>query len=261
MCRLIFRNAVPPYAKEYDSCFLLKFFQKEEYRDYYLSGNLYMKQQTEFSKEELGIGRFDITEGAKTVVMPNKADLFADVRFVNSNGKLCAQIIESKQRPENYVENQFFIYYPIENQKRNIFSMYALWCNREKEIISNFEKDKMKNFGEFGIIITNPYEFLQRVSIAAKKDKSIEQISCGYVNYIPEDQWENVMEMTPYIKPEKDFCWQNEFRICADTNNMDLLRLPLFQELRDISISIRLCDFAETAHYENDQLYFKAENI
>ena len=63
--KLVFKPAFPKYAKDkYDSFLLLKFFDTEEHRDYFLSGKLYMRQLTEFALQELGRGRSDYAEGA-----------------------------------------------------------------------------------------------------------------------------------------------------------------------------------------------------
>lgn len=166
---------------------------------------------------------------------------------------------ETTERPDNYKDNQAFISYPIRNQQRNLFCMYTLWCNDSLGSISCLNKDKMRNFGEYGIIITNPHKFITLVATASEKNSSITQVHCGFVNYIPESQMKNVMEMNPFRKPEEDFSYQNEFRICADTDNTDLLELSLGRELRDISIPVRLTDFADSVHYQDSRLLFKAE--
>ncbi len=258
MKKTIFNAGFPSYAiKNYDSFFLLKFFTEEQYRDYFLSGTLYMRQHTDFANQELGAGRFDITEGADVVAIQREADSFMNVRFIDENGEAFVQITESKERPENYQDNQMFISYPAERQRQNIFCMYTLWCNDAENLINTLDVEKMKNFGEYGVLITSPLKFINLVATAAEKDTSIQRVHCGFVNYISEKK--NVMRFNPFSKPEDDFSYQNEFRICADTDNTELLQLSLGQELKNISIPIRLDTFAKTVHYHNRTLFFKSD--
>lgn len=87
--KLVFKSAFPKYAKDkYDSFFLLKFFDTEEHRDYFLSGKLYMRQLTEFALQELGRGRSDYAEGAGLIVIPHNKERYVDFRTISKNGNL-----------------------------------------------------------------------------------------------------------------------------------------------------------------------------
>lgn len=258
--KLVYNPAFPEYAcGTYDNFFLMRFFPNKEFRDFFLSGKLYMRSHTDFAKQELGVGRDDITEGADLIVLPRNNETFPDIRFVQEDGKVYVQVIEHTERPKDYRENQVFISYPITHQQRNIFCMYTLWCNSKENFMINIDVENMKNFGEYGVIVTDLKEFLNRIGTAVNNEDSISQMNCGFVNYIQEENLKNVMRMNPFIKPAETFSYQNEFRFCADTNNTELLILDTHTCFDDIAIPIKLEEFAESASYVNGQLQFRKE--
>ena len=259
--KMIVNPTFPAYAsKKYSGFFLMRFFQNEEHRNYFLSGKLYMRSQTDFSKEEYGIGRDDWTEGADLVVAPWNQETFPDVRFVTGkDGSVAVQVTEYKERPEGYRDNQFFVNYPLTNQKRNIYCMYTLWCNTKENLLSNIDIKGMKSFGEYGVLITDWREFFNRVGQAVKDEVSVSQMNCGFVNYIEDSNMKNVMKMNPFIKPAKGFNYQNEFRFCADTDNTNLLELDAHIDFRDIAVPIRLNDFAKTVSFNDGCLKCKPD--
>lgn len=260
--KLIFNPVLPEYAcGKYENFFLMRFFPNKDFRDYFLSGKLYMRSHTDFAKQEFGNGRDDMTEGADLIVLPRNTETFPDIRFVQENKEVYVQVIEHTEKPEDYRENQVFISYPISHQQRNIFCMYTLWCNSKEKSSINIDVDNMKNFGEYGVIITDIKEFLNRVGTAVNKEESISQMNCGFVNYIQEEKMKNVMRMNPFIKPAETFSYQNEFRFCADTDNTETLVLDTHTNFEDIAIPIKLEEFAESASYVNGQLHFRKETV
>ena len=66
------------------------------------------------------------------------------------------------------------------------------------------------------------------------------------------------MDMNPFSKPES-YIMQNEFRICADTDNTNLLELPVNGGFEDISIPIRLDDFVASIECREDSIFFKMD--
>ena len=103
--KLIFNQGFPSYAqKKYDSFILMKFFPSKEYRDYFLSGKLYMRQHTEFAKKELGEGRADFTEGAEIVAIQRNSDKYLDIRFVqNDDGEVLVRFDELSENLQTIV--------------------------------------------------------------------------------------------------------------------------------------------------------------
>ena len=257
MSKTTFFQGLPSYVEgKYDTYFLIKFFQNEDNREYFLNGKLYMNTNMSFSKHEMGSERFDINEGADIVVVQRDSSSFVNVRFSKDNCGLRYEITESEDCPDHFKDNIAFISYPLENQHRNLFCMYTLWCNDANNTTNTIDYEKIKEFGEFGVVITDPYKFLKLIADAAETEESIKYVNCGFVNYV---SMKNIMEMNPFLKPMDDYAHQNEFRICAQTDNSNLLELHLAHDLRSISKIIKLSDFVETVHYQNGQLIFKAE--
>ena len=52
---------------------------------------------------------------------------------------------------------------------------------------------------------------------------------------------------------------QNEFRICVDTNNTELLVLQVDGDFNDIAFPIRLDEFVKTASYNDGMLRFRID--
>lgn len=259
--KLIFNQGFPSYAqKKYDSFILMKFFPSKEYRDYFLSGKLYMRQHTEFAKEELGEGRADFTEGAEIVAIQRNSDKYLDIRFVqNDDGEVLVRFDELSEKPANYREHQMFISYPVANQQRNIFCMYTLWMNVKADNLCVIDKDCMSKFGEYGILIIKTSEFLNRVAQAINNDENISKAQCGFVEYFQEENAGNIMKMHPFLKPATKYAHQYEFRVCVDTNNKDLLELDLGCPLTDIAIPITLSVFSGSVRLNRGSLLFQSD--
>lgn len=258
--KLTFNPTLPKYIHgKYDNFFLMRFFPSKDRRDYFLSGKLYMRSHTDFAKQEFGVGRDDITEGADLVVLPQNNETFPDVRLIQKDGEVFVQVVEYTEKPKDYREHQAFISYPATHQRRNIFCMYTLWYNSKENSLIDIDVDRMKNFGEYGAIITNLTELLNRIGTAANKEESIFKMSCGFVNYLDRQDWGNVIRMNPFIKPAEKFGYQNEFRFCADTNNTEVLELDTHTSFEDIAVPINLEEFAESVSYKNGQIQFRRE--
>lgn len=257
--KLTYNPTLPGYAREkVDTCFLLKFFSEEWQRNYFLSGKLYMRQHTEFAKGELGKGRYDITEGADIVALQRSDSSFIDIRFVPSDsGEVYVQINELTEKPEGYRENQAFISYPVANQKRNLFCMYTLWLNKQEGCVFPLDISSLSDLGEYGVLITNQNEFLNRVGKAINQRNDILSGRCGFVEYFSDDQSGNVMNMNPFLKPAEGYSHQNEFRICVETDNTNLLELDLGKSIIDIAVPVRLSTFSQNLQYNEGRLLFK----
>lgn len=256
--KMVYNPTRPEYAKEkFTSFLLLKFFPEEWQRDYFIAGKLYMRQLSEFTDSELGPGRSDCTEGSDFAVLPLYTNTYPDVRFrTDEHGNVYAEVTEYSEKPSDYLGRPVFITHPASSKYRNIFCMYSLWFNKNNGLFSEIDIDKMKNFGEYGVLVSDTKKFFDRVAIAANADSSIKKMECGFVNYI---RGKNVMKLNPFIKRADDFSYQNEFRFCAETDNTDLLELDTHTSFQDITIPIRLKEFADTVSFKGGNLNFKAD--
>ncbi len=250
----------PTYAQnKYDSFYLLRFFDTEEHRQSFIDGTLYMRTQTSFAHEKLGEGRSDIAEGADLMVIPYNNRTYPDIHFTEENGAICVEIIEYSDKPENYTKQPLFISYPESSEKKNLFCMYTFWYDSKSGKHEIVDAARMKKFGEYGVIILNHIEFFNRVAEAANKDNTVEKLHGGFVNYIPDDNINNVMVMNPFVKYASNYSYQNEFRFCADTDNTNLLELKLEHSLEDIVWPINLETFSNTVMYKDNQFTFIGE--
>ena len=259
--KMTFNPNLPRYALgSYDGGVLIKFFSTKEHRDYFINGTLYMRPQTDFPDAEMGDGRFDVMEGADIVVFPWNQKTFPVVRHEIENGNAVVKVYEYKERPKNYRDNQAFISYPLVNQKRNLFCMYTLWTDSKGCSFMPIQKDKLESFGQYGAVITDFYEFVKRVGRSLNHESSVIKAECGFVNYLDADEMKNVMDANPFYKEAEKYRDQNEFRILAETDNLDLLELKVIDGLSDIAIPIRLDDFVSSVQSNNGALTFKADS-
>ena len=259
--KMTFIPNLPRYALgNYDRGLLIKFFKTEEQRDYFINGKLYMRPQTDFPEAEMGDGRFDLMEGADIVVLPRNKETFPDVRIEVENGDVVVKVYEYKERPENYRDNQAFISYPLVNQKRNLFCMYTLWLDSKTDSIMPIQKDKLEAFGQYGAVIVDFYKFIERVGRSLNYESTVVKATCGFVNYLNTGEMGNVMDANPFYKEAEKYRDQNEFRILAETDNLDLLELKVIDGLSDIAIPIRLDDFVSSVQLNKGALTFKADS-
>lgn len=256
-----FCTAIPKYAREkYDKFMLIKVFKTKEYRDYFLSGKLYMRSQMDFMKSEIGEGRADILEGADVFVYPHKDDTFPEVSFRKDEKGLYVKIIDHKIKPANYKKDaNNFILYHKENQGRKIFCMYTLWLNSKSKEISYIDINELKKFGDYGVIIVDSLKFLNLIGKAFYENELTSDEYCAFVNYISESDWQNIMDINPFIKSAEKYSKQNEFRICVNCFQRTLLELDTKMDYRDIAIPIRLSDFIETIKWVDDCVLFKID--
>lgn len=258
--KMTFIPDLPRYAfGSYNGCVLIKFFDTKDHRDFFMNGKLYMRPQTAFSEEELGDGRFDLTEGADIVVLPRNNKTFPDVRCEIEDGHAVIKVYEYIEKPENYKDNQAFISYPLVNQKRNLFCMYTLWTDSASDSFMPFQKETLEPFGQYGVVIVDFYEFIKRIGKSINRESTVITAKCGFVNYLENNELKNVMDGNPFYKDADKYREQNEFRILVETDNLNLLELPIIDGLSDIAIPIRLDDFASSVQINKGVLTFKAD--
>ena len=251
----------PAYVKDiYDDCYIIKFFNEKWQRDYFLAGKLYMRTQTDFNKDEIGEGKSDFTEGADTIVIPLNEQTYPITRFVPDNdGNYYAITVDYTMKPDGYVPS-LFIHFPTESQNRKLFCLYSLWLNKETGILGEIDSRMINNFGEFCVLIKDFPSFLRRLEAAGYDNPTIKTMNCGFVEYTLESDERNVSKGNPYKKSDKLFGYQKEFRICAETDNAEVLELDLGRTLCDIAIPFNGKTFISTARYDDGKgLFFEDE--
>lgn len=256
MPKLTLNPFFPSYLNEdYNSYLLIKIFNSKEHRDYFLSGKLYMCPQSSFTKIEMGEGREDECEKYGLMAYQRTNESYPEIQFKECEGHFYVCVVEHKQRPENYRDNQAFISEPLANKKRKIFCMYTLWFNKINNRFTEINRKELSKFGDYGVVIIDVREFLERIGATINQNDTIINARCGFVDYMPE---KNVMEFNPFLKTEK-YKSQHEFRICVDTDNTELLELSVKRDFKDIAIPVRIGDFIDSFQLGSNRITFRSD--
>jgi len=247
----------PKYASKYTSFLLIKFIEEHKHLESFYNGKLFMRSQSKFDDVHLGEGRADDLEGATVIVSGEKQGSYPDVRFVpDEKGIVHVEVHELNERPDDY-KSPYFSLVPSESMQRKIFCTYTLW--RDDNALCNIDKDMVTNFGQFGIVITDSEEFLRRVDNAVKKNPTVLDISAGFVDYFKHD---TIVDIDPFMKREELFGYQNEFRLCAETDNTDPFMLfDLHRSLHDIAIPIKTDAFLDSVTVGDNGFFFDHQAI
>jgi hypothetical protein len=81
----------------------------------------------------------------------------------------------------------------------------------------------------------------------------------GFVDYFPHD---TIVDITPFKKQLDLFGYQNEFRLCAETDNYNkFLMFDLHRTLRDIVIPIKTDVFLESVTLGDNEFHFDSQAI
>ncbi|KUO66749.1 MAG: hypothetical protein APF84_14660 [Gracilibacter sp. BRH_c7a] len=252
---LLLNENLPGYAKgDFTNYILFKFMEEKWQQDYFLDGKMYMQAPSNFHDPKMGEGRSDIFEGSDLVVWPNK-DKYASIKWGEKDGQSYFVVEEHKEKPVDYIENTFFAYSSVENKSRNVFCMYALWFDYSKKCISEINDKMLKDFGEYGVVITNRSEFYNRIGLAVNKSEFIKEAKCGFVEYIPIEERDSVIDWNPFLKMDQGYDFQHEFRISFVKTYEGLLEFDLNCSLRDIALPVKTQDVIEGIRFKDEYLY------
>lgn len=220
---------------------LVKFFQKEEYADSFLNGNLHLNRLSYFiDLEKKGSGvdlvRPDKYEGVIQLLQPN-----SDLNMILSVPKLgITHVLHGNQMAgplsmtSDYVTNM------------HVFCMYALKTTYEYNEKGEFnipdsELEKLQKelmidernfqFGEFAVI-TSGKHFIDKLDEYSSRNKT--DIRYSTVKYYDENTFNgDIHEEYAIFYKQKRFEYQNEFRIRINTKTNG--KNPLNINIGDIS--------------------------
>lgn len=188
-----------------------------QWADKLMSGQVFMRPLAEFGSwrvlEQKDLGgealnnqfRGDIGEGIIRNIGPDEKDAFFDAL------------------PEDLRDHLLGKYYIAEEEKHTrVFSMAKLEYDTERKCY-RLPDEKMRQFGDTAVIITNPEEFYQRVVRAymtALPDRYLVEV--GEIVY--KDIWNDFGEWGVFAKEQK-YSWQKEVRLAARLRP-DIVALP-----------------------------------
>lgn len=214
--------------------YIYKFFDKQEYRDDFLSGMLYSNKLSYYREiENKSIGVKDIFENADIISIAD------DTHYVNQflrviDGKLFVEYKYYDDKPEGYIENQAFISY---NQSDyNVFCASTLNVD-EQNIVVKFDKRNRKNFGNYGVIVNNTPIFLSRLKNSIKNNKNVNMVFTNFIKYMKYSERENVQRWSPFMKFDF-FSEQQEWRIVFDADTKGVFKYNI-GDLHDICYIIK----------------------
>lgn len=240
-----------PEVKEYNGYMLMKFTSKEEYRQDFLNGELFFNTSDYFSMCD-DVGRGDADEGKTFIVNPENSN-YISANLEKYGDKYYIVTRDNSDNPEEYKVG-ILSYSSSENRNRKVMSLYTVYLDFKGKKISDFSSKIKEEFGNFGILILDRREFFQRIIEALRENKSAKDAYMGFVEYLPEDKQQGLVNWNPFRKRDC-FSYQNEFRITFITEDDRPLRLNLGCSLRDIAVPIDTDDLHEI-YFEGEDLFY-----
>lgn len=187
---------------------LIKFGQKEDMEDLMFNGTVYFNTIEYFRKCEQK-ERGDSFEGTLDIQNYNEADNYRLTFTLPQSGKQLSS-------------NKFNVRTFLSNIKGNMYCLYSL----NKEIVSqqyNFKiAPRMKEFGDFMVVITRPNEFL--LAIIEQLNAMELDFAMNHVTYHNYNSYSG--ELNLFSKPD-NFKHQNEFRIVLHRNSSEALSVQI----------------------------------
>lgn len=251
---LIFNSKFPNYATEqYSDYVLIRFFPSEERMRFFLSGNLYMNPPHYYHNKMLGEGIYDMMEGAKLSVLGVGKKGMPKVEFGEIDGKICTTIkyLKPDEIPRDYKEPHF-IYWPNGPKKQNILCLYSLWIDGKNRRFMDINRDMIRNFGDYGVVIANRIEFLNRIGKAVQQNSAINSSECGFVTYLTDEEVRGIVDWNPFKKRAAGYSYQNEFRVCIQKDSEGPYTLNLGASLEGIALPINTECFFNTLQFLDD---------
>lgn len=187
---------------------LIKFGQKEDMEDLMFNGTVYFNTIEYFRKCEQK-ERGDSFEGTLDIQNYNEADNYRLTFTLPQSGKQLSS-------------NKFNVRTSSSNINGNMYCLYSL----NKEIVSqqyNFKiAPRMKEFGDFMVVITRPNEFL--LAIIEQLNAMEVDFAMNHVTYYNHNSYSG--ELNLFSKPD-NFKHQNEFRIVLHRNSSEALPIQI----------------------------------
>lgn len=213
--------------------YIYKFFEKEEYRNAFLSGLLYANKLSYYREQESkAMGVNDIFENAEIISIADDKH-FVRQSIIQNNGHAWVRFDSYESIPADYRDNQAFISY--NKRDYNVFCAATIIVDEQNNIVK-FDKRNKFNFGEYGVIIKDTAAFLKRIKNSININENISYLYADFVKYVEYEKRGNVQRWSPFMK-FSCFEEQQEWRIIFDAKTDDALNYNV-GDLHDICCSI-----------------------
>ncbi len=243
--------ALGEWCKDYDGYMLMKFTGTYDFQQCFLDGKLFFNT-SDFFAECADSGRGDENEGKTFIINPNNQG-YVSANIEQVDGTYMVVVRDYSNNLKDYVPGTIFDYSEAKNRNRKIISFYTAYLNIESQIVAPFPENIADEFGKFGILIIDRYEFYERVSTAIKKIVCCKEATMGFVEY--QDLEEGINDWHPFRKDINKFGCQNEFRITFVNDNTDTYMLDIGCSLRDIATPIMANDVNKIKFVEGKLIY------
>lgn len=229
---------------------LFKVFSKEEYKDGFLDGYLFMNTIDYFRKyeEELDCNVADRFEALTGWLHPHDVILTLEVngeKYTLNPEDMAAPTTISMKKHDNAN-----VYCMTQLHSHDV-DMSCVKGEEEEQLLKEYFTlpKESENLGEYLVIIVNPVDFLERVKVAVQRlvDKNeMQYYQAKQVIYYDENSssltLSNDMD-APFYKQSK-YAHQSEFRLCLIRDNQVNEPFTLnIGSIRDIATEIRTEEF------------------
>lgn len=242
------------WGTEYNEYILMKFTSSYGFQQCFLDGKLYFNTSDWFAKCE-DKGRGDTDEGNTFVVNHDNPGL-TSINLEIIDGQVFIKNRDYTDNPSEYKKSTVLSYSTALNRFRKAISFYTAYVNFDKKIISEFPDNMAKEFGQYGVLILDRQEFLERVVNAFRKMSNCNEARMGFVEYQKIEPGLN--EWNPFRKDIDKFGYQNEFRITFVDDTKEAVLLDLKRTIRDIAVPILASDVQREIFFNGDKLLYSA---
>jgi hypothetical protein len=210
--------------------YLVKFFEKKEYAESFLNGELYLNTLSFFKKydKDEGDGRGDPYEAPEGWYQPNQIELKLGEHVFND---IVAPVIIQKPHHDSL----------------NLLCLTAchagMFTQVNSDNINDFKKqlsldEDVKRLGELAVMILEPEKFLEKIFLAAE-ERGI-SLEAGLVQYFEEDFSGSFTGADVLFKKHENFSFQSEYRVVMDINEEHDSENLYIGDIRDIAKFVKV---------------------
>lgn len=214
--------------------FFVKVFDKQEYADDFIKGNLFSNRLSFFRKyeEDESANRGDKHEGVVSWNQPDQMQL-------EINGRVITDLAGPVMIQMNWHDHL------------NIFCIYAAHSGKfdsiSEETIDAFKEqisipDDCQKLGKYAVIVTNVSKFIERVKTAVRSENY--GLNAGLVQYYDPSSFNGYFsEVESIFRKRDEYKHQKEYRFSFDTGTAGDSPLILnIGDISDITMQIKVSD-------------------
>ena len=218
-------------------CYFVKFFQEEEHADQFIKGKLYLNRLSYFTKiEDECDGRPDTNEAVAMWWQPYDVTMTLNIPGVGETVITSKDLAAPVSMSFEYHDHvHVFCLYTVSTVSPESLDQQASLAEREAELQKQFRIDeRCAKFGQFAVLVqVAPFLGQLKEAREALRRNGL-RFGQAHVKYYDGETFhgEITHKEIPFWK-QKKFSYQQEFRICVQTNTQG--DDPLTIDIGDIS--------------------------